>query len=54
MAKTIKETPILRGKDAKRFSASVEKSASRKVPGKEYNRAKAVYSRVMSRQGSKR
>ena len=54
MAKTIKETPILRGKDAKRFSASVEKSASRKVPDKAYNRAKAVYSRVMSRQSPKR
>ena len=39
----IKETPVLRGKDADRFLAAMEKSNTKKVPQSELARAKKVY-----------
>ncbi len=46
MARAIKETPVLRGKDAERFDKKIKENASRKVPAPDYNRAIAVYRKV--------
>ena len=45
MARPIKETPVLRGRDAVQFEAKVSLNASRDHTA-EYQRAKAEYSRV--------
>ncbi len=42
----IKGTPILKGKDAAKFEESMRKAQDRKVPAKDYQRAKEVYIRV--------
>lgn len=44
MAKPIKETPVLRGKDAIRFAQAVEHP--REVTKEEVARAQAVYERL--------
>jgi len=49
MALQIKDTPILRGNDAKRFSAEVKENASKKVSAGDYQRAMAVYDKVIVR-----
>jgi len=46
MAKPIKETPILFGKDADRFESEIKKNESRKVSEKEYKRAISIFSKV--------
>jgi hypothetical protein len=43
MATKIKETPILRGKNARRFQRIMEENKNKKVSRQEYERAKAVY-----------
>jgi len=47
MARPIKETPILRGKDAKRFAEQIKKNESRKVPEAEYRRAIDNYKKII-------
>jgi hypothetical protein len=46
MAKPIKETPILKGREAERFFAEVKKNESRKVSHKEYKRAISIFEKV--------
>jgi len=46
MAKPIKETPILKGKEAERFFAEVKKNGSRKISHKEYKRAVSIFEKV--------
>ncbi len=46
MAREIKETPVLLGKDAEKFTRTIDANESRKVPSEEYERAKAIYERV--------
>ena len=43
MSLPIKETPILRGEDARRFREQVEKNKSKPVSREEYGRAKKTY-----------
>ena len=46
MAKPIKETPILSGKEAEQFFDKVHKNESKKVPVKEYRRAVTIFEKV--------
>jgi hypothetical protein len=46
MAQAVKETPVLRGKDAERFAKKIKANASLKVPAHEYKRAIVAYERV--------
>jgi hypothetical protein len=46
MAKPIKETPILRGKEADHFFAKVQKNEAKKVSEKEYKRAVSIFEKV--------
>ncbi len=46
MATEIKETPILRGKDAARFEMICEENLSKKVSAEEYQRGKDAYDKV--------
>lgn len=46
MARPIKETPVLKGKDARKFEAELKKSESRKVSSENYKRAMATYERI--------
>ncbi len=43
MAKEIKETPILKGKDAARFEKMIKENESRKVSSTEYEQGKSAY-----------
>ena len=43
MAKEIRETPILKGKDAVRFEKIIKENESRKVSAEEYQKGKAAY-----------
>jgi len=43
MAKEIRETPILEGKDAVRFEEMIKNNESRKVSDKEYQQGKSAY-----------
>lgn len=43
MAKEIRETPILKGKDAARFEEMIKKNESRKVSAQEYQQGKTAY-----------
>ena len=49
MAKPIKETPILRGKDAERFTEEVRANEKKKVPAPEYKKAIADYKEIKSK-----
>lgn len=46
MAKPIKETPILRGKEAEHFFAEVKKNESKKISHKDYKRAISIFEKV--------
>lgn len=46
MARPIKETPILKGKDAKAFVKEMEKAGSKTVPAADFQRAKNIYEQV--------
>jgi hypothetical protein len=46
MAQPIKETPILKGKDARAFDKEMIDAQKRKVPSEDYKRAKAIYELV--------
>lgn len=43
MALPIRETPILRGKDAERFMRDITRNENRKIPLKDYLRAQKTY-----------
>jgi len=46
MAKPIKDTPILYGKDSDRFLKEVKMNENRKIPDKDYQRAVEIYKKV--------
>lgn len=46
MARKVKETPTLIGRDAERFARVVKENESKKVERSDYERAKATYDRV--------
>jgi hypothetical protein len=46
MAKPIKETPFLRGKDAKKFVEKMNESRTQKVPKEEYDRVMSNYRKI--------
>ncbi len=46
MARQVKETPVLEGKDAKRFNEEIKKNKNRKVPAADYQRALASFHRI--------
>ncbi len=46
MAKLIKDTPTLKGKDAARFSADIKANESKKVDAAEYKRMVASYKKI--------
>jgi len=48
MARKVKETPILKGKDAERFERTVKKNESKTVPPEDFKRAMEVYKRIKS------
>lgn len=48
MAKPIKDTPILKGKDAARFTADIKANESKKVNESEYKKMVASYKRIHS------
>lgn len=50
MALPIKETPVLKGKDAQRFSENMRTAESRPVPREDYERAKNVYQKTKNNQ----
>ena len=43
MAKEIRETPILKGKDATRFEKMIKDNEKRKVSTEEYQQGKSAY-----------
>jgi hypothetical protein len=43
MSLPIKNTPILRGKDAEKFIYDIEKNRNNSVSKEEYNQAKKIY-----------
>jgi len=47
MARPIKETPVLEGKDAERFEKNVKENEHKKVSQEEYRKAETLYNRVM-------
>lgn len=47
MARKIKDTPVLTGKDARKFLESLERNKDRKVPPADYLRARENYKRFM-------
>ncbi|MES9902748.1 MAG: hypothetical protein ABW168_08705 [Sedimenticola sp.] len=48
MARKVKETPILKGEDARAFSQAIEanKTENKKVPSSDYKRAKENFRRI--------
>lgn len=53
MARPIKETPILYGKDSDRFLNEVQENETKKIPEKDYKRALNIYNKVMENQSFK-
>lgn len=51
MAKPIKETPILRGRDAERFNEIIKNNENRKVSASDYERAAQTYKSIKLRGG---
>ena len=43
MARPIKETPILRGKDAERFEKEVKENEHRRLSEEEFRRVEKIY-----------
>ena len=46
MAKPIKDTPTLYGKDARRFEDKIRKNSANRAPKSEYDRVMATYNRI--------
>lgn len=53
MARPIKETPILYGKDSDRFLKEVRENETKKIPEEDYKRALKIYNKVMENQSFK-
>ena len=53
MARPIKETPILYGKDSDRFLNEVQENETKKIPEKDYKRAMNIYNKVMENKSFK-
>lgn len=50
MALPIKETPVLKGRDANRFVRNMCEAERNPAPIKEYNRAKKIYDAVKKKE----
>jgi hypothetical protein len=48
MAKPIKETPVVKGKDAQRFRSNMSKTESNKVTSSQMAKMQANYTKLMS------
>ncbi len=48
MAKPIKETPLLKGKDAKKFLSNKEESSTKKIDAKEVAKIKENFGKLQS------
>lgn len=46
MARPIKDTPVLSGKDSERFLKKARENESKKVPKKDYDRAMKTYKKM--------
>lgn len=46
MARPVKETPILEGKDAREFEKTIKENESRKVTREEYERAEKAFEEI--------
>lgn len=53
MARKIKETPMLSGKDAERFDRAIKDNRTKKIDQSEYERAKSIFERVSRSPSSK-
>jgi hypothetical protein len=53
MAKPIKETPILYGKDSDRFLKEVKENENKKVPAKQYKKAVSAYHKIIKNSKTK-
>lgn len=51
MAKPIKETPILLGRDAERFNKIIKENENKKVSAVDYERAAKTYKSIKLRGG---
>lgn len=49
MAKPIKETPILSGRDAQRFSKIIAANSEKRAPKAEYDRVMANYKKLKNK-----
>ena len=49
MAKPIKETPVLYGKDSDRFLKEVKDNENKKVSQEDYDRALEIYNKVIKK-----
>lgn len=47
MARPIKETPVLKGKEARNFEEVIQRNATTKIPAKEYKKAITNYNRFI-------
>ena len=46
MARPIKETPVLKGKDAKHFEYAIKNNEQKKVSSSDYQRAQETYKKI--------
>jgi hypothetical protein len=46
MARPIKETPVLTGRDATRFAKQIKQNADKKTPAEDYRRAKKAFDSI--------
>lgn len=51
MAKPIKETPVLTGKQAAKFEKAIKRNAGKKVSKQEFDRAVLAFKRITVKQG---
>ncbi|MBI4825676.1 MAG: hypothetical protein HY807_04565 [Nitrospirae bacterium] len=47
MAKSIKDTPVLYGKDAERFAKNIKANESKRISKSEYDKAMASYNKIL-------
>ena len=50
MARKIKETPVLTGKDAASFNKKIKENETKKVSAESFNRAHDIFNRIGSTQ----
>jgi len=53
MARKIKETPMLIGKDAERFDRAIKENKTKRINLSDYVRAKSIFERVSKSSSSK-